>query len=472
MQIKFGTDGWRDVIADRYTFENVHRVARGTALHFKNHEKIKNGMLVGYDARFLSREFAELTARVLASEGIKTYIASEIVSTPATSLAVVKKKLAGAVMITASHNPAKYNGFKIKGHYGGAALPDVIASVEELTNSEDNRRYTSETFHKGVVPTFADLKKQKMIVELDVKSMYIEKLRDLVDLGRIKRAKINIAYDPMYGSGFGNLEQLVPTAGILHNVWNPGFGGTPPEPLPQNTEDFARFVVEGGYDIGLVTDGDADRIGAIDERGNFFSSQMILCLLLKYLVEVRKKKGSVVVSQSVTSMIDKMCAKYGLELVRTPVGFKYITEYMLKGGVLIGGEESGGIGIPSIHIPERDGIFNGLLLCEICAHYKKSLGELVRDLEKEFGAHKYDRFDFHTTEERKQQVLTKNREGFAKIAGASVRETVTMDGFKYLFNDGSWLMIRTSGTEPLLRYYAEAPTNEGVAKLINFAKKL
>lgn len=472
MQIKFGTDGWRDVIADRYTFENVHRVARGTALHFKKHEKIKNGMLVGYDARFLSREFAELTARVLASEGIKTYIASSIVSTPATSLAIVKKKLVGGVMITASHNPARYNGYKIKGHYGGAALPPVITAVENLTNSDTNRKTTSAAYHNGSLPSFGDLKKKKMIVEIDVKSIYLAELKELVNLGRIKRSKINIAYDPMYGSGFGNLEELIPTAGILHNIWNPGFGGTPPEPLPQNTEEFARFVVEGGYDIGLVTDGDADRIGAIDERGNFFSSQMILCLLLKYLVEVRKKKGNVVVSQSVTSMIDKMCAKYGLTLHRTPVGFKYITEYMLKGGVLIGGEESGGIGIPSIHIPERDGIFNGLLLCEICAHYKKSLGELVRDLEREFGAHKYDRFDFHTTDARKTQVLKKTAAGFAKIAGMQVKQTVTMDGSKYLFGDGSWLMVRASGTEPLLRYYAEAPDQNTVAKLLDFAKKL
>lgn len=472
MQIKFGTDGWRDVIADRYTFQNVHRVARGTALNFKSHEKIKNGMLVGYDARFLSREFAELTARVLASEGIKTYITSTIVSTPATSLAIVKKKLAGGVMITASHNPARYNGFKIKGHYGGAALPDVIASVEALTNSTENIEITSDAYKSASLPSFAELKKQKLITELDARAIYIEELRTLVDLGRIKRSKIQIAYDPMYGSGFGNLEELIPTAGILHNIWNPGFGGTPPEPLPQNTEELSQFVVQGKYDIGLVTDGDADRIGAIDERGNFFSSQMILCLLLKYLVEVRKESGDVVVSQSVTSMIDKMVAKYGLTLHRTPVGFKYITEYMLKGNVLIGGEESGGIGMPSIHIPERDGLFNGLLLCEICAHYKRSLGELVRDLEREFGTHKYDRFDFHTTEDRKSQVLEKCNAGLEKIAGMKVKDRVTMDGNKYIFADGSWLMIRTSGTEPLLRYYAEGPSQDIVTKLINFAKKL
>lgn len=470
LTIKFGTDGWRDVIAENYTFHNVHRVARGAAQYFKGHPKAKNGILVGYDARFLSREFAELTARVLASEGLKVFIASSIVSTPATSLAIVHKKLAGGVMITASHNPAKYNGFKIKGDYGGAALPEVITQIEEATNGQENDRAVEQQAKS--LSSFDELVKSKSIRELDVKELYIERLRELVDLNRIKRAKINVAYDPMYGAGFGNLEQILPNAGILHNVWNPGFGGTPPEPLPQNTEEFARFVVEGGFDIGLVTDGDADRIGAIDERGNFFSSQMILCLLLKYLVEVKKKKGDVAVSQSVTSMIDKMTDKYGLTLHRTPVGFKYITKFMLQGNVLIGGEESGGIGIPSVHIPERDGLFNGLLLCEICAYYKKSLGELVRDLEREYGPHKYERYDFHTTDARKNQVLEKAKAGFQKIAGAKVVETSTLDGFKYVLDDGAWLMIRTSGTEPLLRYYAEAPTMDQVTKLLNFARKL
>jgi len=470
--IKFGTDGWRDVIAENYTFQNVHKVARGAALYFKSHPKAANGILIGYDARFLSREFAEHTARVIANEGIKVFIASSIVSTPATSLAIVKKKLAGGVMITASHNPAKYNGFKIKGDYGGAALPDVIKIIEDTTNSEKNVRKCVEDHQSGALPSFAELVKQKLVRELDVKSLYIDKLKELVDLNRIKRAKIDVAYDPMYGAGFGNLEEILPDAGILHNVWNPGFGGTPPEPLPQNTEDFAEFVVRGKYDIGLVTDGDADRIGAIDERGNFFSSQMILCLLLKYLVEVKKKKGDVAVSQSVTSMIDKMTAKYGLTLHRTPVGFKYITELMLKGNILIGGEESGGIGIPAIHIPERDGLFNGLLLCEICAYYKKSLGELVRDLEREFGPHKYDRYDFHTTDERKKQVLEKAKQGFAKVGGLKVLETSTLDGYKYQLEGGAWFMLRTSGTEPLLRYYAEAPTMEQVEKILAFAKKL
>ena len=472
MQIKFGTDGWRDVIAENYTFENVHRVARGAALYFKKHPKASAGVMVGYDARFLSREFAELSARVLASEGLKVFIAKTIVSTPATSLAIVKKKLAGGVMITASHNPGKYNGFKIKGDYGGAALPDVIAEIEETTNSGANRERSSKDYHEKHIPGFDEYVKNGTITELDAKAIYIKELAKLVKLDLIKRSKIKVAYDPMYGAGFGNLETLLPNAAILHDVWNPGFGGTPPEPLPQNTKELSKFIVEQGYDIGLVTDGDADRIGAIDEEGQFFSSQMILCLLLQYLVEVRKKKGMVVVSQSVTSMIEKMCAKYGLELQRTPVGFKYITEYMLKGGVLIGGEESGGIGIPSIHIPERDGLFNGLLLCEICAHHKTSLGKLVAKLEAEYGAHKYDRFDFHTTDDRKNQVLAKAKAGFTEIAGKKVVNTSTLDGFKYDLQGGAWLMLRTSGTEPLLRYYAEAPTTAMVKKLLAFAKAL
>ncbi len=472
MQIKFGTDGWRDVIAENYTFENVHRVARGAALYFKKHPLAAAGVMVGYDARFLSREFAELSARVLASEGLQVFIAKSIVSTPATSLAIVKRKLAGGVMITASHNPAKYNGFKIKGHYGGAALPDAIAEIEKTTNSKANTAQTTKDFAANTLPSFASLVADGRVVEIDAKAIYIKELAKLVNLDRIKRSKIRIAYDPMYGAGFGNLETLLPEAAILHDVWNPGFGGTPPEPLPQNTKELSKFIVEQGYDLGLVTDGDADRIGAIDENGQFFSSQMILCLLLQYLVEVRKKKGMVVVSQSVTSMMDKMCRKYGLTLQRTPVGFKYITQYMLDGGVLIGGEESGGIGIPSVHIPERDGIFNGLLLAEICAHHKSSLGKLVARLENEYGPHKYDRYDFHTTDERKNQVLAKAKAGFSTIAGKKVVSTSTLDGFKYQLEGGAWFMLRTSGTEPLLRYYAEAPNAGLVKKILAFAKAL
>ncbi len=472
MTIKFGTDGWRDLIAENYTFENVHRVARGTALYFKKQPNAAAGIIVGYDGRFLGREFAELTARVLASEGLKVFIAKTVVSTPAVSLAIVKRKLAGGVMITASHNPAQYNGFKIKGDYGGSALPEGITEIEQATNSEDNARKIAADRNANALPSFDDFVAQTRIEELDAKSIYIKELAKLVKIDRIKRAKLRVAYDPMYGAGVGNLEQLLPTATILHNVWNPGFGHTRPEPLPDTTKELAKYIVENRFDIGLVTDGDADRIGAVDENGEFFSSQMILCLLLKYLVEVRKEKGLVVVSQSVTSMVDKMGDKYGLRIQRTPVGFKYITDYMLKGGVLIGGEESGGIGIPSLHIPERDGLFNGLLLCEICAHKKESLGELVADLEKEFGPHKYDRYDFHTTDEKKRQVLDKAKAGFSEIAGLKVLNTLTMDGYKFGLENGAWFMLRASGTEPLLRYYAEAPTMALVKKILAFAKGL
>jgi phosphomannomutase len=470
MQIKFGTDGWRDLIAENYTFENVHQVSRGAALYFKKHPKAKAGVFVGYDGRFLSREFAELSARVLASEGLKVFISDAVISTPGTSLAIVKKKLAGGVMITASHNPAQYNGFKIKGYYGGAGLPDAIEKIETATNSKENREHVSK--HSAALPSFDEFVKKKRIQEIDAKGIYLKELARLIDLNKIKRSQIKIAYDPMYGANVGCLETLIPDAAVLHNVWNPGFGRTRPEPLPDTTKEISKYVVQNRCDIGLVTDGDADRIGAIDENGEFFSSQMILCLLLQYLVEVRKKKGSVVVSQSVTSMVDQMCAKYKLKVIRTPVGFKYITQYMLEGNVLIGGEESGGIGIPSIHIPERDGLYNGLLLCEICAHSKRSPGELVANLEKEFGPHKYDRFDFHTTHKQKASVLAKAKKGFTEIAGLKVKSVSTLDGYKFSLDKGAWFMLRASGTEPLLRYYAEAPTMALVKKILAFAKAM
>jgi phosphomannomutase len=467
MTIKFGTDGWRDVIADNYTFANVALVSAATASFFRKHKLRQRGIIIGYDARFGSREFAEHSARVIASCGVKVYLTTTIVSTPAVSLAIVKKKLAGGVMITASHNPAKYNGFKIKGWYGGAALPEDIAKVEK-----ECLRLEQKGLGNVQLKSLDELRKKKHIIDIDAKTLYINELKRLVNLKAITRSGIHIAYDPMYGSGIETLEYIVPSAGILHNVWNPSFGGTPPEPLPKNTQEFSRFVVQQGFDIGLVTDGDADRIGAIDENGKFFSSQMILCLLLKYLVEVKKKKGDVAVSLSVTSLIDKMANKYGLTVHRTPVGFKYITDLMLRKNILIGGEESGGIGIPSIHIPERDGIFNGLLLAEICGYYNKTLGELVEDLESEFGRHKYDRFDFHTTDKRKSTVLQKAKKGFTSIAGKRVTATITQDGYKYILEDGSWLMIRSSGTEPLLRYYAEARSESDVKKYLDFARSL
>ncbi|MBS1903288.1 MAG: phosphoglucomutase/phosphomannomutase family protein [Bacteroidetes bacterium] len=470
MPIKFGTDGWRDVIAEGYTFENVARVSLATARYFKSQPNSKAGIFIGYDARFLSREFAELAARVIASTGLKVYLSSDICATPATSLAIVEKKLAGGVMITASHNPAKYNGYKIKGSYGGAALPSAIAKIEDECAKVIKSVNIVDVL--DTLPALAELEHKGKISELDARTMYIKKLAKLVNIDRIERSGLGLAYDPMYGAGIETLERLMPEVSILHNVRNPGFGGTPPEPLPQNTKEFAQFVVEGGFTLGLVTDGDADRIGAIDENGTFFSSQMILCLLLKYLVEVKRKRGKVVVSLSVTSMIDRMCERYRLDVVRTPVGFKYITEYMLKGGVLIGGEESGGIGIPSVHIPERDGLFNGLLLAEICAYYEQSLAELVEDLEKDYGVHSYDRFDFHTTDARKKKVLKKASTGFKTIAGKQVTNTITTDGYKFELADGSWLMIRSSGTEPLLRYYAESSSPAMVKKLLAFAKAL
>jgi phosphomannomutase len=471
MPIKFGTDGWRDIIAEDYTFENVAKVSYATAAYFKKLPMISEGIFIGYDARFGSRDFAILTARIMASQGIKTYLATSIVATPATSLAIVRKKLAGGVMITASHNPAKYNGYKIKGYYGGAALPEAIEAIEEHCKFILTGKVSIEQSFSSL-PSYEELVKKKKIIPYDARKSYIKRLGEIVDLALIKKSKLRIAYDPMYGSGIETLEHLLPDAGILHNVWNPGFGGTPPEPLAKNTNEISDFVVERGYDLGIVTDGDADRIGMIDKEGNFFSSQMILCLLLKYLVEVKKKRGNVVVSLSVTSMIDKMCEKYKLLLQRTPVGFKYITKFMIDGGVLIGGEESGGIGIPSLHIPERDGLFNGLLIAELCAHYKKPLSRLVEDLEKEYGPHKYNRFDLHTTEIHIKQVLEKAKKGFEKIAGLKVLKTITTDGFKYLLDGGGWMMIRTSGTEPLLRYYAEAPSEDTVKKILAFAKKL
>jgi phosphomannomutase len=320
---------------------------------------------------------------------------------------------------------------------------------------------------KGTVPKLrpmADLRKGKLVVPIDLHTMYIADIRKKIDLDAIRASGMKIAYDVMYGAAFGVMQHLLPGVACLHDEHNPGFKGVAPEPLAKNLTEFIGMVKQGGYDMGLVTDGDADRLGAVDEEGNFISTQLLIPVMLKYLVEDRKKRGAVVKTVSVTDIIPKMCAKYGLELIERPVGFKYITELMIAGNVLIGGEESGGVGT-TLHIPERDGVYNGLLLCEYLAKRKMTLGQAVRDIFAEYGRMWYDRIDYHTTEGEKKAIMAACAKGPAAIGGLAVRSVETLDGFKFRV-DGGWLLIRASGTEPILRFYAEADSEERMRTLL------
>lgn len=445
--IIFGTDGWRGLIAADFTFDNVAKVALATANLFKRHKKIKNGIVVGYDSRFLSKEFAETTAEVLANKGIKVIISDKISSTPMVSLLTKKLKAAGGVVITASHNPARYNGFKIKGDFGGPAHPEMIEKVENELRKVLKSKVESKM-------SFEQLVKKGTIKKVDFTAAYVEDLRTKLDIPLIESSGIKIAYDAMYGAGQGVFAQLVQPRAELRNSYNPSFGGTHPEPIPQNIKDLASAVVMKGCDIGLATDGDADRVGALDENGNFVDSHRMFAILLKYLVTEKHLTGEIAKSISVSQMINQMCAKYGLKLHETPVGFKYLCRLMTERNILIAAEESGGLGLRG-HIPERDGIYVGLLLCEVMAKRQRKLSELVEELMIEFGWHYFNRIDAHMTEKEKQQTLAAYKKGIKLLAGYPVRKVETKDGHKFFFDD-AWVLMRASGTEPLIRFYAEA----------------
>jgi phosphomannomutase len=447
MSIKFGTDGWRGLIADDFTFDNVAKVALATANYFKRHKRIKNGIVIGYDSRFLSKEFAEATATVLANKGIKVVLSDKISSTPMVSLLTTKLKAAGGVVITASHNPARYNGFKIKGDFGGPAHPEMIEKVEKELSKVLKSKVPSKR-------TFAELIEKGTIKKVDFTAAYVEDIRTKINIPLITSSGLKIAYDAMYGAGQGVFSQLVPPRAELRSSFNPSFGGTHPEPIPQNIKDLSSAVVMKGCDIGIATDGDADRIGALDENGNFVDSHRIFAILLKYLVMDKHLTGEIAKSISVSQIINKMCKKYGLKLHETPVGFKYLCRLMTERNILIAAEESGGLGLRA-HLPERDGIYVGLLLCEVMATRKRKLSELVEELMIEFGWHYYNRIDARMTEKEKQQTLAAYKKGVKSLAGYPVRKVETKDGFKLLFDD-AWILVRASGTEPLIRFYAEA----------------
>lgn len=457
--LKFGTDGWRAVIAEMYTFENVNRVSQAVALWLQEIGKEQNGVVIGYDARFLSQEFAQHTASVFASLGIGVRMSERISPTPAISQAAYEYDAFG-IVITASHNPPEYNGYKIKAPFGGSALPGQIAGIERFLPMAKNPVKT-ESYKKYV--------KLGLIRELDLVSSYLDKIRNRIDLNAIKKAGLKIAHDPMYGSGSGIIKELLDDELVveIHNERNPLFGGSAPEPVEDKLGELTETTVKHGCGLGIANDGDADRITLVDEKGTFVSSHKILSLLIEYLHQTKKLSGTVVKTFSTTNMIDKQAEKYELPLEVTPVGFKYIAEIMVNDDVLVGGEESGGLAAKG-HIPERDGIYIGLLIAEMIVKTNKTLSELVQDLFDEYGSHQYYRNDILTEEHKKIAMITfcKNRQ-LTAIAGKKVIGWDVTDGIKHLLEDGSWLLVRQSGTEPVLRIYAEASTSELARSLVD-----
>jgi len=451
--IKFGTDGWRAIIAKDYTFDNLEIVTRATAQWLKKNYGDTPSVVMGHDTRFLGPEFTEFSARIFASLGVSVTMAEGFTSTPAISWAALGYEASAGIVITASHNPPQYNGFKIKADFGGPATPDMIAAVEaemlDLAPAD------------GPLPSLEALMEDGMIRFRDVTADYLNVLRDRLDIDAITSSDLKVAHDAMYGAGQGMVAALIGEDRVvgLHQDYNPGFMGQAPEPISKNLGGLSELVVREGCAIGIANDGDADRIGMYDENGDFVNSHLLLALLIKYLHQERNLTGDVIKTYSTTHMLDRIGEAYGLTVQTTPIGFKYIAGKIVEGDVIVGGEESGGMAVKG-HIPERDGIYIGLLMAEMVVKRGKPLSALVQELYDEFGGHYTYRNDVHTTNENKAKVLEALAAGGLKtIAGRTVNEVGTLDGFKH-FADGGWLLVRASGTEPDLRGYSGSDSTE------------
>ncbi len=479
MPIHFGTDGWRGVISDTFTFHNLRLVSQAIADAVAS-EEWHNGayqgpkpdprrMVVGFDTRFLSDRFAVESARVLAANGFKVYLTTADVPTPSVSYSVRHLGAIAGVMITASHNAPRYNGVKLKAAYGGAAAGEQCRRVEIYLNDNEAR---------GRGPNLMDFERSReagLIERFNPTPAYHDHLRSLIDFDAIAENPQHLVVDSMYGSGRGQLKGLLQGTGCevfeVRGEMNPGFGGIHPEPIARYMGALAGAIAAGHGQLGIATDGDADRIGAMDGRGGYVDAHRLLALSLKYLVERRGLKGKVVKTVSTTQMINRLCDGYGLDVVETPVGFNYIADWMLRDDVLIGGEESGGMSFTG-HIPEGDGVLMGLLILEMVAATGTPLEQLVDDLLTQAGPSHYGRLDLRLARpiSKWDMVERLRSEAPAEIAGYRITDVSTSDGIKYRMEDDSWLLIRPSGTEPVLRVYAEAQAKHALEALLDYGR--
>ena len=451
--ISFGTDGWRAVIADGFTFDNVRRVAAAIAVAARGLEPPpdidRNTLIVGFDRRFLSREFADVVAEVLRGAGYGVVLADQPVPSQSISFTAFHRKVLGGVMVTASHNPAKYNGLKFKAWYGGSALPETYARITDALGKSDAREGGS-------------------VSQENILDDYIAALRAQLDVAKVKRARI--LHDPIHGvaSGIPSTILGAPVDTIRGDV-NPWFGGVNPEPIPENLIASRDVMRAGNYDLAICNDGDADRLGILDEHGDFVSPHKIISLLVLYLVREKKMDGEIVKTFSTTRLIEKIAKSLGATLHETPIGFKYVADLMLARNVLVGGEESGGIGFGHF-LPERDGILSGLVVAECAAHFGRPLSEIVARMEEEFGALHYDRRDLHRPMPQCARLIERVRAGELDGAfGPGFASLEEKDGVKLNFTDGSWILFRKSGTEPIIRIYCESPDRGRVQEMLDAA---
>jgi phosphomannomutase len=462
--IKFGTDGWRGVIAEDFTFANARIVAHAIARYVVRNEDARKGVLIGYDRRYAADRVAAAVAEVISSTGTPVWLADKPCPTPAISYLVRDRKAAGGIVITASHNPYQWNGIKYKASYGSSALPSIVAQIEqELEVVSQNGT--------PPLPPHPDL-----IHSLEPRAPYLDALEKLVDWKRLRDAKFRFVFDPMHGSAAGLLPQLFRRNGIhcdeIRGMRDPRFGGVHPEPIEPHIEELRRAVRVGKYDVGFCADGDGDRIGAIDRDGSFINPHQIFALLVWHLAGTRNLPGDIAKTFSVTKLIDKLAAKFGRKLREVPIGFKYICELMLEQNILIGGEESGGIGT-SLYLPERDATVSALFLAELMAWHGKSLGELLAALHAEFGEYHYGRVDLDLKPGQKEKAIAHFSNGkMDRILDFPAVRRENMDGVKVYLGEAGWVMVRASGTENLLRVYSETSKLETTRRILEAVAQL
>jgi alpha-D-glucose phosphate-specific phosphoglucomutase len=468
-QIKFGTDGWRGVIADDFTFANVRIAAEAIAAYVHAQEDPAKGLCIGYDTRFGSKAFAAACAEVVAATGIPVLLANDITPTPALSFGVRDRGAAGGIMITSSHNPAQWNGVKYKAWYGGSGKPSIIAAIETYLGKPVER------------PA-----KAAAIREVDFMPPYLKAIESFADLNLIAHSGMKFAIDSMYGAGRTILSDIFTRIGVDHvqirGSVNPLFPGINPEPIEPHIRALGEAVVEHKCDAGLCTDGDADRIGAVDEHGNFVDPHRIFSVLLSWVLRRKGWPGAVTRAFNTTKMLDRIAAKHGRELIEHGIGFKFVCDYMLEREIVMGGEESGGIGFQR-HLPERDGLLNALLLANVMAEEGKTLGQLVTDLQSEYGEHQYGRIDLHIPDDVKNAAIARAKalKQGDKVGGMPILRVETLDGVKFYLDNPeaktkpnaaeTWILFRASGTEPLMRIYTESTSKEAVAKLLESGHK-
>jgi alpha-D-glucose phosphate-specific phosphoglucomutase len=475
--IKFGTDGWRAIIAEDYTFDNVRVCAQAMAQYLFDSKAAGKGLVIGYDTRFASEHFAAAVAEVMAGNGIRAYLCDRYAPTPTISYAILERKAGGAVVITSSHNPGIWNGFKVKPEYAGSAPPEVLAILEKnIASIQAGPDKAASPNAVKRVPLDEALQKGQVVMFNPVPA-YLKQVASLVDIEGIKQAGITVVADPMFGAGMGYFPTVLAGGNTrvieVNNVRNPLFPGMHnPEPIAHNLAALTAGIAQHEAHVGLATDGDADRIGMMDEHGEFINQLQVYALLLLYLLEVRGKRGPIVKTVTTTAMAQKLAKLYNIPVYETPVGFKYVGPKMMETGAIMGGEESGGFGFAG-HIPERDGVVAGLFLLDLMIKLHKSPSQLIEYLYSLVGPHYYDRIDVPLSPEEHAAALAHVKANKPEqIAGLKVTHIDTLDGFRYVLEDGGWLLIRFSGTEPLIRIYTETTDRAKVQAILAEGKKI